>query len=162
MSATSLYGQDLQFAQHIGGFSIDSVTGLVLNTTRIFIPVMVPVGFGAIRIVKATWTATASLAQAGGTSTVTVQAGLAASLRTLVNAQSVLAGVANTPADFTQVAETALKEYTVPEGGIIAITLAVSNNALGTNGGLAVNVHWHSIPRDNVGQDLKHASFYLP
>jgi hypothetical protein len=159
MSAITLYGSDIQFSQHLGGFGVDALT---LNTTKLFIPVNVPVGFGPIRILKATWSASAILAQAGGTSTVTIQAGLPAALRTLVNAQSVLGGVANTPADFTQAAETALKEYTVPEGGIILCTLAVSNNAIGTNGALGVNIHWHSVPKDNKGDDVKHASFYLP
>lgn len=159
MSSTSIYGSDLQSVQHLANVQQDTLT---LNTTKLFYPVMLPVGFGAGRIVKVTWVASAILAQAGGTSTVTVKAGAVGALRTLVNAQSVLAGVADTPADFTQAAETALKEYTILEGHVIQVTLAVSNNALGTNGALGICVHWHSIPKDNKGDDVKHLSFYTP
>lgn len=157
MSSASIYGFDLQFVQQMNVIVQDS---LILNTTKLFIPIVVPVGFGRIRIVKVLWTASASLVQAAGTSTVAIQAGQPGSLATIVAAASVLGGVANTPAEFTLAAETAAKELTLLEGGIVVVTLAVSNNALGTNGSLGISLWYHGIPRESAGSDVKHAAFY--
>lgn len=157
MSGGSIYGFSKQFLREPTTYQTDTLT---LNTTKVVPLLVVPVGFGPIRIEKVSWAATAILAQAGGTSTVQIQVGAPGALRTIVAATTVLGGVANTLADFALAAETALKEQTVDEGGIVLMTLAVSNNALGTNGGLVVQVTWHPIPDEKAGDEVKHQGFY--
>lgn len=158
MSGTSLLGFDRQFAEHLADVQVPLLTQ---NLTSVYVPLFLPVGFGRGRIVKVSWAASASLAQAGGTSTVAVSAGLPGALATIVAATTVLGGVADTPVDFSLAAETAAKELTLLEGSIVKVTLAMSNNAFGTNGSLGVQVFWHSIPKESAGDDIKHAAFYI-
>lgn len=157
MSASTIYGRSLQEARRYSIVTLDSLT---LNTTKVFIPLFVPTGHGPIRINSIRVIRSAVLAQAGGTSTITVTAGQPGALATIVATADILGGTADTAAALTLAAETSAKELTLEEGALVKFSVAVSNNALGTNGAVTFQISWHPVPDELVGNDVKHASFY--
>lgn len=159
MSAETIYGKDLQEAQHIATVAI---TAFPVNGASIVYAFVVPVGFGSIRVVKASWSSTVVLNDADGTMLVSVLARdvTEGADDTLVNAQSVEGGTAFAVADFTLAAEGAEKEFTLDEGDSVRVTFTNNSAAIDTNGPLAVTIHYHSIPKETAGDDIKHASFY--
>lgn len=159
MSAAGLLGYDKQFGIHTSGVALDSFP--VNSTTKRMI-FAVPVGFGSVRVVNIEWVADAVLNDADGTMLVTVSARdiTEAADDVLVNAASVEGGTANVPAAFALATETAEKEFTLDEGDFLHVSFINNSAAIDTNGHISVFVTYHSIPRDAVGDDIKHASFY--
>jgi hypothetical protein len=159
MSSVGLLGYDTQFAQHTSGVALDAFP---VNTTTKRMVFAVPAGFGSIRITNIEWVADAVLNDADGTCLVTVSARdiTEGADDVLVNAQNIEGGTANVPASFTLVAETAEKEFTLDEGDFIHVSFVGNSAAIDTNGHVSVFVTYVSIPREAVGNDIKHSQFY--
>lgn len=153
------YGAGLQVVQEQATVALSSFP---VNSTTTLYAFTVPVGFGSVRIVKVSWVSRASLNDADGTMLVSVLARdvSEAADDTLVNAQSVKAGTANAIADFTLATETSEKEFTLDEGDSVLVTFTGNSAAIDTNGAIAVTIHYHPVPDESVGVDVKHASFY--
>lgn len=159
MSASSIYGADRQFAQHATTVSLNAFP---VNSTTKLIAFQLPTGFGPARIAGIEWVADAVLNDADGTMLVTVAVRdiSEGADDTLVNAASVEAGTANTPAAFSLAAETSEKEQTIDEGDFVHVSFVNNSAAIDTNGRIAVTVFWHSIPTESAGNDIKHQSNY--
>lgn len=159
MSATGIYGFDLQAVQECVSLYLKSVTVNVAETYFVF---AVPVGFGPMRLVKVSWVANAVLNDADGTILVSVIRRDAANAadRTLVNAASIEGGTANVLADFALAAETALKEQTFLEGDQLRISVTNNTATIDTNGSLGIFVQMHAVPKETAGDDVKHRTFY--
>lgn len=159
MSSTSILGRDLQAVQEIAAAQL---TAFPINTTSIVYAFVVPVGFGPVRVVKVSWSASAVLNDADGTMLVSVIARDASEGAddTLVSAGSVEGGVAHAVADFTLAAEGTEKEFTLDEGDSIRVTFTGNSAAIDTNGAIGVFIHLHPIPTETAGNDVKHASNY--
>lgn len=159
MSSSTVFGRSLQECQEQATVSLNSFPVNSATTAYAF---TVPVGHGPVRIVKVSWVSRASLADADGTMLVSVIARdvSEAADDTLVNAQSVEAGTANAIADFTLATETTEKEFTLDEGDSVLVTFTNNSAAIDTNGALAVTIHYHPVPNEAAGVDVKHASFY--
>ena len=153
------YGAGLQVVQEQATVTVAAVTVNVATTLYAF---TVPVGFGPIRIAKVSWVATAALNDADGTILVSVLARDASEGAddTLVNAQSIEGGVAHALADFALVAETAEKEFTLDEGDSVRVTITNNTATIDTNGAVAVTIHYHPVPDETAGVDVKHQSYY--
>jgi hypothetical protein len=153
------YGAGLQVVQEQATVALNAFPVNLTNTLYAF---TVPVGFGPVRIVKVSWVSRASLSDADGTMLVSVIARDVSEGAddTLVNAQSVEGGVANAIADFTLATEGAEKEFTLDEGDSVLVTFTGNSAAIDTNGAIAVTVHYHPVPDEGPGVDVKHASFY--
>lgn len=159
MSADTVYGRNLQMVQEQATVAI---TAFPVNSAVIVYALTVPVGFGPVRIVKISWVAPQVYSDADGTMLVSVLARDVSEGAddTLVNAQSVEAGTAHALADFTLAAEGAEKEFTLDEGDSIRVTFTNNSAAIDTNGPMAVTVHFHPIPAETAGSDVKHQSYY--
>lgn len=159
MSGASIYGFDRQFAQHATTVALNAFP---VNGTTKQIAFQLPAGFGKARIVGIEWVADAVLNDADGTMLVTVSNRDVSEGAddVLVNAASVEAGTANTPAAFSLAAETSEFEYTMEEGDFVHVSFVNNSAAIDTNGRIAVTIFWHSIPKENAGDDIKHATFY--
>ena len=153
------YGAGLQVVQDQATVAVNAVTVNVATTLYAF---TVPVGFGSVRVVKVSWVSTASLNDADGTILVSVLARDVSENADdiLVNAQSIEAGTAHALADFALVAETSEKEFTLDEGDSVRVTITNNTATIDTNGAVAVTIHYHPVPDETAGVDVKHASFY--
>lgn len=157
MSSTGILGQDMQAVQEQ---AVATVAALTASATVGLIPLAIPVGFGPCRLVKVSWVANAVLAGGGAiTVTVTRRDSVAGANRVIVNAGSIAGGTANAMADFTLAAETALKEQTLNDGDHVRVDF-IAASTVTTNGVVAVVLHFHPVPNDNVGNDVKHQSNY--
>jgi hypothetical protein len=159
MSSATILGNDLQTVQHAQTVSL---TAFPVNTTSILYAFTVPVGFGPCRIVKASWAASAVLADADGTMLVNVIVRDASEGAddTIVASASVEGGVAHAVADFALATEDTEKQQTLDEGDSVRVTFVNNSAAIDTNGAIGVTIHFHSIPKEAAGDDVKHASNY--
>ena len=159
MSSTSVYGQSIQENLKC---ALASLTSFPVNSTSTVYVLTVPSALGPIRVVDIQWVASAALSDADGTMLVTVSAFDASEGQsdTLVNAQSVEGGTAHTPASFTLATEGTEKEFTLDAGDSIRVAFTGNSAAIDTNGSIAVMVYYHPIPKENAGDDIRHASYY--
>lgn len=159
MSATSIYGRSVQSQLRVAEAQL---TAFPVNSASIIYCLTVPTSMGPIRVVDIQWVASAVLNDADGTMLVSVLARDASEGAddTLVNAQSVEAGTAHIPASFTLATEGTEKEFTLDPGDSIRVTFTNNTAAIDTNGAISVFVFYHPIPKEDAGDDIRHATFY--
>lgn len=159
MSSTSVYGENIQAQLRVASAQL---TAFPVNTNSKMFVLVVPASLGSIRVVGVSWVASAVLSDADGTMLVDVDAFDVSegAMDALVDAKSVEAGTANTPAAFTLETEGTEKEFTLDVGDAILVTFTNNSAAIDTNGAITVNVFYHPIPLETAGDDIRHASFY--
>jgi hypothetical protein len=159
MSAESLMGKSI--ASQIRCVEAQ-VTAFPVNTTSIVYVLTVPTSLGSIRITDIQWVASAVLSDADGTCLVSVLARDATEGAddTLVNAVNIEGGTAHIPASFTLITESAERELTLDPGDSLRVTFTGNSAAIDTNGAVGVFVYFHPIPKEDAGDDIRHASFY--
>lgn len=159
MSSTSCYGRSVQEQLRVVEAQ---VTSFPVNSTSTIYVLTVPASLGSIRIVDIQWVASAVLADADGSCLVSVLARDVSEGAddTLVNAVNIEGGTAHTPASFTLITEGTEKELTLDVGDSLRVTFTGSSAAIDTNGAVGVFVYFHPIPKENAGDDIRHASYY--
>lgn len=158
--ADTIFGRSLQEARRVASAQL---TAFPVNSTSIQYALVVPTGFGRVRVEGVYWSASAVLNDADGTMLVNVIARDASEGAddNLVASQSVEGGTAHAVAAFTLATEGSEKEFTLDEGDSVRVTFVNNSAAIDTNGAISVFIVYFPIPKDETGAGVQRLSAYL-